>query len=147
MSFSRSLPCGCAVAALVVGLCSQVQALPSMVAQIPNGAKFSCATCHVNPAGGGPLNSFGTVVATSYLSNQNIVQWGPALAAVDAAGDGFTNGRELGDPQGTWTIGAPAPGDSAAVTNPGDPNSKPPTTAVSTSTWGTLKDLVRHVLD
>ncbi len=38
------------------------------------------------------------------------VQWGPALAALDSDGDGFTNGEELQDPNGTWEVGSAAPG-------------------------------------
>ena len=35
--------------------------------------------------------------------------WGPELAALDSDGDGATNGQELGDPDGTWLPGDPAP--------------------------------------
>ncbi|MFA7419572.1 MAG: T9SS type A sorting domain-containing protein [Melioribacteraceae bacterium] len=95
------------------------------VNQIPNGAKFSCANCHVSPAGGGARNAFGQKVEQSFLDNQGNVKWSAALAAFDSDGDGFTNGQELQDPNGVWKIGQANPGASSAVANPGDKNSKP----------------------
>lgn len=47
--------------------------------------------------------------------------WGPALAKLDSDGDGFTNGQELQDPNGTWQHRQPNPGNINLVTNPGDP--------------------------
>ncbi len=102
-------------------------------AQIPNGTKNACANCHINPAGGGPRTAFGTEIELNYLSTPGAtgqVQWSEALAALDSDGDGFSNGEELQDPQGTWRIGQPAPGDLALVTNPGDASDFPTTTAV-----------------
>jgi hypothetical protein len=53
----------------------------------------------------------------STLSDSGDVLWGPELASRDSDGDGFTNGDELGDPEGTG-IADPdaivsAPGDAA----------------------------------
>lgn len=93
-------------------------ARPFRPGQIPNGNKFSCANCHINPAGGGARNPFGTVVENNYLVNGD-VQWQAALAALDSDGDGRTNGQELQDPNGAWRIGDPAPGDYNKVSNPG----------------------------
>lgn len=95
------------------------------VSQIPNGAKFGCANCHVSPAGGGARNAFGQRVEQSFLDNQGSVKWSAALAGLDSDGDGITNGQELQDPTGVWTIGKANPGISANVSNPGDRNSKP----------------------
>jgi hypothetical protein len=44
---------------------------------------------------------------------------------LDSDGDGFTNGTELQDPQGSWTIGSPKPGDAGKVSNPGVKTSIP----------------------
>ncbi len=100
------------------------------VNQIPNGAKFGCANCHVSASGGGARNAFGQKVEQSFLDNQGNVKWSAALAALDSDGDGFANGQELQDPTGAWKIGQANPGTSASVANPGDRNSKPAGTDV-----------------
>lgn len=92
---------------------------------IPNGSRVSCAACHVNPAGGGERNAFGKHVEELVTPNGEEPFWSPTLAAKDSDGDGFTNGRELQDPEGAWIPGADAPGDPNLVTNPGDAESKP----------------------
>ena len=99
--------------------------------QVPNGNVKACFTCHVTP--GGPRNAFGQEIEANHLSTPGAagtVQWSPALAALDSDGDGFSNGVELQDPEGTWTAGQPFPGDPTLVTNPGDPTDFPTTTAV-----------------
>jgi hypothetical protein len=94
-------------------------ALPSFVGRVPNGSVFSCSTCHTAPP---TLNPFGNAFLNASLT------WGPALAALDSDGDGFSNGGELGDPTGS---GTPTPG--ALVTNPGDASSHPPPAAEAPS--------------
>ena len=107
------------LAVLAVGLgVWDVDARSFRVAQVPNANKFGCNTCHTS-GGGTPRNPFGLEVQTNFLVNGN-VNWGPALAALDSDNDGFTNGQELGDPNGTGT-----PNPSATATHPGDPDSKP----------------------
>lgn len=98
-------------------------ARPFRVNQYPHGSEFGCAGCHFNPAGGGPRNSFGQDVEST-LNNGN-VDWGPALAGMDSDGDGFTNGEELQDPDGSWEIGNDAPGDAELVTAPYDEDDFP----------------------
>jgi hypothetical protein len=88
------------------------------VAQVPNGSKFSCNTCH-NNGGGSSRNLFGKEVELITGSSSTNF-WGPQLAALDSDGDGFTNGEELQDPNGEWTPGSDAPGDFSLVTHPGD---------------------------
>jgi hypothetical protein len=95
------------------------------VNQIPNGTEKRCANCHINPAGGGPRNPFGSTVEGGFLDASGNVTWGPALASIDSDGDGFTNGEELQDPEGSWQIGQPAPGDPGLVTLPGNPGDFP----------------------
>ena len=95
------------------------------VGMIPNGGVFSCATCHNSVFGGDLRNPFGFDVEVAIgVSALAIPFWTPAFAARDSDGDGFTNGQELGDPDGN---GSPTPG--AVVTNPGDASSRPSNTA------------------
>lgn len=100
------------------------------VQRIPNGNKFNCQNCHVSVFGGDDRNPFGAAVEQLVTPGGTQNFWGPSLASLDSDGDGFTNGEELQDPNGTWQQGQPAPGNFALVTNPGDPNSKPSTTSV-----------------
>lgn len=77
--------------------------------QLPAGAALGCNACH----DGDQLNPFGIAIENGFLtagalSSADVV-WGPALAALDSDGDGATNGQELGDPEGTWLPGDPAP--------------------------------------
>lgn len=90
------------------------------VSKIPNGSKFQCANCHVDPGGGGPRNNFGQAVGTRVTPNGTQDFWDASLAALDSDGDGKTNGQELGDPNGTWRPGQQDPGIFNAVSNPGD---------------------------
>ena len=103
------------------------------VTQIPNGNQAQCLNCH-NSEFGGSRNVFGQAIQSGFLSTpgpSGNVQWGPELAALDSDNDGFTNGEELGDPDGTWSQGQPAPGDPNNISNPGDPNSTPPVVSIT----------------
>lgn len=90
------------------------------VGQLPNGGTFGCANCHTSASGGGARNAFGQAVPLSGSGGGATVQWSASFAAQDSDGDGFSNGTELGDPDGD---GNPTPG--ATVTNPGDASSFP----------------------
>ena len=84
---------------LFMALTSDAFARPARPSQIPNGSVFSCANCHVNPAGGGDRNVFGSVVESGFLNGMGAsatVNWNAGLAALDSDGDGATNGEELG---------------------------------------------------
>lgn len=112
---------------LILGLCllssHAVDARPQRPGQIPNGNDFGCANCHVSASGGGSRNAFGQAVENGFLNGSGAnasVNWNASLAAADSDGDGFTNGTELGDPDGD---GNPTAG--ATVTNPGDATSFP----------------------
>lgn len=94
-------------------------ALSSYVSQIPNGATFSCANCHVDPAGGGTRTPFGN----DFANNSHL--WNSTLAARDSDADTYSNGVELGDPTGAWRPGQPNP--AGPVYNPGVASSHPGT--------------------
>lgn len=99
----------------------QADARPARVGQLPNGSMIGCASCHVNPSGGGTLTAFGRDINNNYLTQpgrSGQVVWNAALAMRDSDGDGVSNGQELGDPDGDGTVDP-----SIQVTNPGDPNS------------------------
>ncbi|MEK7399470.1 MAG: hypothetical protein AAB116_21220, partial [Candidatus Poribacteria bacterium] len=89
---------------------------PWRPALLPN-AKFGCSTCHFDPNGGGPRNSFGADWEFIAIPAGDI--YTPQLAAKDSDGDGFTNQQEFD-----------------AGTRPGDPNSFPLLTFTITSTAG-----------
>jgi hypothetical protein len=112
-------------AAIIFLLAINISALEFRVNQIPNGSKNRCANCHISAAGGGARNAFGQMVESKFLDFNGNVKWNAELAALDADGDGFTNGQELQDPTGAWGSGDSNPGNAALVTNPGDRNSKP----------------------
>lgn len=97
--------------AVLLGLVPDVASARSFrVAQVPNGSKFGCALCHINPLGG-PRNGFGVQVEASLVGAVKTtaqVDWA-AIYDLDGDSDGYSNGRELGDPDGTWVIGTASP--------------------------------------
>jgi len=105
---------------LVGSLSVPIQARSWRPDQIPNGNTFRCQTCHFSVNGGGSRNAFGNAVFSIVRGGTSAPFWSPALAALDSDGDGFTNGEELGDPDGD---GIRTPG--AQVTMPGSAASKP----------------------
>ena len=137
-----------AVFAIVFIGWGQADARPFRVSQLPNGSMIGCASCHVNPSGGGTLTPFGSAINSNYLvpsGRTGNVQWNAMLAMLDSDGDGVSNGQELGDPDGDGTVDA-----SIQVTNPGDPNSfvqqQPITPAVTSFVIGgvTLQEDVKN---
>ena len=84
-------------------------ARPFREQQLPAAAALGCNGCH----NGDQLNPFGLAMEAGFLSSGALSSadalWGPELAALDSDGDGATNGQELGDPEGTWLPGDPAP--------------------------------------
>lgn len=88
------------------------------VAMLPN-APASCNTCHT-AGGGSPRNSFGLAVEALVTPNGQEVFWSSVLAEMDSDGDGFTNGEELGDPDGDGMAE-----DGFTATEPGSADSFP----------------------
>jgi hypothetical protein len=91
-------------ALFVVGTITDAEARNGRENQVPHGSNFGCEVCHT--AAGG-LNDFG-FDSFSHTSG-GTVDWG-ALSAEDSDRDGYTNGEELGDPNGTWSPGDGTPG-------------------------------------
>jgi hypothetical protein len=102
-------------------------ARPHRVDEIPNGSDRTCLNCHLT-TGGEHFTDFGAdvranLMGTGLTISEKQVNWA-AVYMEDSDGDTWTNGEELGDPNGTWTIGAPDP--AGPTFNPGDPDSHPP---------------------
>lgn len=95
---------------------------------VPNAGRFDCGLCHVDSAGEGPRNAFGQQIEEMGLSGEGPIGTQEVVWAQiydgDPDGDGFTNGEELGDPDGEWRIGD---GDPSVrfPSLPGDPDSVP----------------------
>lgn len=117
------------------GLSSAAEARTQRVQQIPNGSAFSCTACHVNASPSGPANGqrndFGAQVEANLTGAGSVsaqeVDW-LAIYELDADGDGFTNGEELGDPNGEWQQGEEAP----ATYEPSNPADASDTPAIAT---------------
>ena len=113
---------------LLACLDSTADARGFRVGLVPNGAENNCATCHNNPGGGGPRNSFGGDVGELVGRGSRDPFWSLDLAIQDSDSDGFTNGEELGDPDGdgvanrTVNISNPGLADDSPVAAVGDCN-------------------------
>jgi hypothetical protein len=82
-------------------------ARPFRIAKPPDkGRTFGCATCHIDPNGGGQRNPFGRDYEKFGLAAGD--KYVDSLGKLDSDGDGFTNDEEF-----------------AARTHPGDAASKP----------------------
>ena len=93
-------------------LASSAFARSFRVDQTP-GSDYGCELCHLDAGG---LNDFG-FDSFQFVDNGDVI-WSN-LAAEDSDGDGYTNGEELGDPDGSWMIGDAIPG---GQTDPNDAN-------------------------
>ena len=76
---------------LVILFFGQVEGRAQRVNQIPNGDVGGCGNCHVNSAGGGARNAFGSAIEGGFLSGGNVT-WNATLARLDSDQDGATNG-------------------------------------------------------
>ncbi len=90
--------------------------------EVPNGSRVGCTLCHVGV--GGPRNAFGEQCNQSQEipgDGESPARW-ELIYNLDADQDGFTNGEELGDPDGTWRPFQPQP---TYRSHPSDPQSVP----------------------
>lgn len=109
------------IAVLIVAVA--VTARPQYMERLPNGhavwrdgkaCALGHASCHQPTA---ELNPFGVAF------REHAYQWTKHLCEMDADGDGYSNGQELGDPHCQWapgkkvrtTAGISHPGDAASV--------------------------------
>ena len=135
------------LAVVTVVSTTAIDARGHRVAQVPNGTNIGCILCHNSASGGDARNAFGLEIQNGFLNGFDVV-WGAELAALDSDGDGVTNGQELLDPDGLWKIGDDNPGDAATVTLPGNADSvPPPPTAVTATTWASVKSALRDLVD
>ena len=117
----------CVAMAATLAPAAPVEAREARSEQVPNAQKLDCGLCHVDSAGGGVRNSFGMQIEAMGLDGEGPIEtqevvWAN-IYALDADGDGFTNGYELGDPDGAWV---PTDGDPAVFpSRPGDPGDVP----------------------
>ena len=89
-----------------------MQARSGRQSQFPHGNTIQCDACHTEPNRG--ITDFGF---DAYAAAANgTIDWSE-LAAMDSDKDGYSNGVELGDPNGTWRQGDAQP--SGAFWNPG----------------------------
>jgi hypothetical protein len=114
---------------LLLAWVSMVDARPFRPEKLPDkGANWGCATCHVNPAGGGPRNAFGKDYEAIGLAAGDV--YTAELGRKDSDGDGFTNDEEF---------------NAKPPTEPWNANSHPPTNAAIKPkgkhiiSWGALK--------
>ena len=116
----------CGIMLLGLAISTPAFARSHRVAQIPHGASFGCTSCHGTAAGGGTFTGFGSstvgaLVGAGTTSVQDI-EWAQ-IYDVDSDRDGFTNGEELGDPNGTWRTGDANP--PGMFFHPGDDSKHP----------------------
>jgi hypothetical protein len=109
---------------------SVVTGRPFRLANLPDeGANWGCATCHVNPAGGGVRNAFGEDYEEIAIPAGDT--YTKELGQTDSDGDGFTNDEEF---------------NAETPTEPWNSNSHPPRVPQAVkphgkkfTTWGKLK--------
>lgn len=106
MSWKPSLTIALSIFLSLLFAAPSVFARIKRAAQIPSNG-WSCAACHTDSEGDSPRNAFGQQVEKHLTGNGSAasdVDWS-AIYDLDADGDGYTNGEELGDPYGMWRIG------------------------------------------
>lgn len=103
---------------LILVLPSIASARSERQGHIPNGRAFSCDSCHGKASlQVRDLTPFGVDVNRNMSGG--VVQW-QNIWNLDSDGDGFSNGLELNDPNGTWRRGQADP--AGPIANPGTVN-------------------------
>jgi hypothetical protein len=105
-----------AVAGIAIGKSSFTLDIPHGDYTLPGNSNV-CQTCHITASGSG-LNVFGNDVKITLKDGKP--DW-KALFALDSDNDGYSNGHELGDPSGNWSVGAQKP--AGTITNPANASS------------------------
>ena len=116
---------------LAILITSVADARPFRPGMIPNGfpAAGGCLACHTGfpRPGNSPSNVFDLEVEARVAPDGEEAFWNAELAALDSDGDRFTNGEELGDPDGVLEPGTASVGHFALVSSrPGSAESVPP---------------------
>lgn len=121
MSLPSPIRCSLALALCFIGVTDLAWARGYRVDQVPGGLEFDCGLCH-DLRQFTRLTVFGLQVRDHLiypngppedpdnlpLGEEGDVDWA-ALAPLDADGDGYTNGEELGDPEGLFRMDDPQP--------------------------------------
>ena len=83
------------------------------------GTSRPCITCHNNADGGGgcPLPPCFNQFGTDFNTNGRV--WNETLARMHSDTDGYTNGEELGDPDGLWVPADGIPDSCDCASRPG----------------------------
>lgn len=115
---------------VIVVLSAGAEARPFRVDQLPNGGTSGCDACHTDQVPARTPFGFDAEVT---LDGRD-VDWSK-LYNLDSDGDGFSNGRELGDPCGAWQRGR-TPERTTGISNPGDRSSVPDGAPGPTCTCG-----------
>ncbi len=93
---------------------------PFRVDKLPDkGKNWGCATCHVNPAGGGARNTFGKDYEAIGIPAGD--KYTAKLGQKDSDGDGFTNDEEFNakPPTEPWNRNSHPPEKPRAVNSQG----------------------------
>lgn len=109
--------------------------------QVPNGQAFNCILCHRSATGSGPLNAFGETISANITPGSREDFWTKWIAREDSDGDGFTNGQELGDPDGDGIMI-----EGFEATHPGDAESKPDFALASVEELGLERIVADRIL-
>ena len=83
---------------------------PFRLEKLPDGgSNWACATCHINPNGGGPRNAFGQDYEAIALPAGDV--YTEELGQKDSDGDGISNDNEFNanPPTEPWNSESPAP--------------------------------------
>ena len=96
---------------------NDASARPAYASNVPSTTATVCSTCHIDGQPKQMRNAFGADLQTTL----NGGSWAD-IYDKDSDGDGYTNGQELGDPDGMWKMGD---ANTTFVSEPGQASSSP----------------------